>query len=104
MPDASDLDSMNVMKLVSKNGPRILLTHAQEDTVVPVESSANFFNLYKDFGNDDVAFFRYSAKDEANTGGHAIWRRNFPVRKRLLKCIEARISSFLRGERCANRQ
>jgi acetyl esterase/lipase len=103
-PDASDLDSMNVMKLVSKNGPRILLTHAQEDTVVPVESSANFFNLYKDFGNDDVTFFRYSAKDEANTGGHAIWRRNFPVRKRLLKCIEDRISAFLRGERCANRQ
>ena len=83
------------MKFVRKNGPRILLTHAKEDSVVPIESAANFCNAYRDVGNDNIAFSRYSAKDEANTGGHAIWRRNHPVKKRLLSCIENEIAHFI---------
>ena len=93
-PTASDLDSMSIMKLVRKNGPRILLTHAQEDSVVPVESAANFCNAYRNAGNN-IFFYQYSAKDEANTGGHAIWRKDYPVRKRLLNCIENEIEQFM---------
>ena len=85
---------MSIMKLVRTNGPRILLTHAKEDTVVPVESAANFYNAYRNAGND-IFFFLYSANDEANTGGHAIWRKDFPVRKRLLKCIEYKVAHFM---------
>lgn len=80
--------------LARTNGPRILLTHAKEDTVVPVESAANFYNAYRNAGND-IFFFLYSANDEANTGGHAIWRKDFPVRKRLLKCIEYKVAHFM---------
>ena len=93
-PTTADFDAMSIMKLVRTNGPRILLTHAKEDTVVPVESAANFYNAYRNAGND-IFFFLYSANDEANTGGHAIWRKDFPVRKRLLKCIEYKVAHFM---------
>jgi hypothetical protein len=82
------------MKFVRKNGPRILLTHAKEDTVVPFESAANFCNAYRNAGSN-ILFYQYSAKDEANTGGHAIWRKDYPVRKRLLNCIENEIVQFM---------
>ena len=93
-PTTADFDAMSIMKLVRTNGPRILLTHAKEDTVVPVESAANFYNAYRNAGND-IFFFLYSANDEANTGGHAIWRKDYPVRKRLLNCIENEIAPFI---------
>lgn len=93
-PNDADFDSVSIMKLVRKNGPPILLTHAREDTVVPVESAANFYNAYKNAGNN-IFFYQYSAKDEANTGGHAIWRKDYPVRKRLLNCIENEIAPFI---------
>ena len=93
-PTTADFDAMSIMKLVRTNGPRILLTHAKEDTVVPVESAANFYNAYRNAGND-IFFFLYSANDEANTGGHAIWRKDYPVRKRLLNCIENEIEQFI---------
>lgn len=93
-PKASDFDSMSIMKFVRKNGPRILLTHAKEDTVVPFESAANFCNAYRNAGNN-ILFYQYSAKDEANTGGHIIWRKDYPVRKRLLNCIENKIAQFI---------
>ena len=92
--NASDLDSMSIMKLVRKNGPRILLTHAREDTVVPIDSAANFCNSYRNAGNN-IFFYQYSAKDEANTGGHAIWRKDWSDGKRLLKCIENEIEQFI---------
>ena len=93
-PNASDFDSMSIMKIVRKNGPRILLTHAKEDSVVPFESAANFCNAYRNAGNN-ILFYQYSAKDEANTGGHIIWRKDYPVRKRLLNCIENEIAQFV---------
>ena len=93
-PNTADFDAMSIMKLVRKNGPRILLTHAREDTVVPVESAANFCNAYRNAGNN-ILFYQYSAKDEANTGGHAIWRKDWPNGKRLLKCIEYGVAQFM---------
>ncbi len=93
-PSAADLDSASVMKLVRKSGPRILLTHAKEDTVVPFSSAENFYKAYKSAGND-ITLRQYSTKDEANHGGHCIWRKDLPVRKRLLRLIEGEISRFM---------
>ena len=89
-----DASGVNGVKLVRKNGPRILLTHAKEDTVVPFESPVNFYNAYKAAGND-ISFLQYSTKDEANYGGHCIWRKSLPIRERLLKRIEGEIEHFM---------
>ena len=93
-PTQKDFDSISIMKLVRKNGPRILLTHAKEDTVVPFESPVNFYNAYNDAGND-ISFHQYSTKDEANYGGHCIWRKSLPVRARLLTRIEGEVGRFM---------
>lgn len=93
-PTASDFDSMSIMKLVRKGGPRILLTHAKEDTVVPFASQVNFYNAYNDAGND-ISFLQYSTKDEENYGGHCIWRKSLPIRERLLKRIEGEVEHFM---------
>lgn len=93
-PTAADFDSISMMKLVRKGGPRILLTHAKEDTVVPFASAVNFYNAYNDAGND-ISFRQYSTKDEANYGGHCIWRKPLPVRERLLKLIEGEVEHFM---------
>lgn len=93
-PTASDFDSMSIMKLVRKNGPRILLTHAKEDTVVPFSSAVNFYNAYNDAGSD-ITFRQYSTKDEANYGGHCIWRKTVPIRERLLSLIEGEVAHFM---------
>ena len=93
-PTAADFDSISIMKLVRKNGPRILLTHAKEDTIVPFESPVNFYNAYNDAGND-ISFHQYSTKDEANYGGHCIWRKSLPIRERLLKRIESEVEHFM---------
>lgn len=71
-----------------------LLTHAKEDTVVPFSSAENFYKAYKSAGND-ITLRQYSTKDEANHGGHCIWRKDLPVRKRLLRLIEGEISRFM---------
>lgn len=94
-PAAADFDSMSIMRLVRKNGPRILLTHAKEDTVVPFSSAVNFYNAYNDTGSD-ITFRQYSTKDEANYGGHCIWRKSLPIRERLLCLIEDEVSHFMR--------
>ena len=93
-PTAADFDSMSIMKLVRKNGPRILLTHAKEDTVVPFASAVNFYNAYNDSGSD-ITFRQYSTKDEANHGGHCIWRKTVPIRGRLLNLIEDEVAHFM---------
>lgn len=93
-PTPADLDSMSIMKLVRKDGPRVLLTHAKEDTIVPFASQVNFYNAYNDAGCD-ITFRQYSTKDEANYGGHCIWRKGLPIRERLLKLIEDEIAHFM---------
>ena len=93
-PTQKDFDSISMMKLVRKDGPRILLTHAKEDTVVPLASAVNFYNAYKGAGND-ISFLQYSTKDEANYGGHCIWRKSLPIRARLLKRIEGEVGRFM---------
>lgn len=69
---AERLDSMNPLKLIRSNGPRILCTHAREDVVVPVESARNFVTAYRAAGNP-VELFEYSKNCRPDLTGHCIW-------------------------------
>lgn len=92
-PSAADIDSMSMMRLVGKDGPRILLTHAEEDTVVPLASALNFHVRYREAG--PIRLYRYSSSAEPNTGGHCIWRKGVSNPRRLLGCIEREIGLFM---------
>lgn len=87
------LPEMSPMSLVRPNGPRVLLTHATEDAVVPIASARNFEKAYRAAGNE-VAFFEYSSAVEPGLTGHFIWRpKSSP--HRLVAPLEARIRSFV---------
>ena len=86
---------MSLMPYARKPGPRILMTHAAEDSVVPFASARNFAEAYRAAGGD-VTLFAYSAKDEPNLGGHCIWPEGVkPVRARLLTLIEKAVAGFM---------
>ena len=90
---AADFDSMSILKLVRKGGPKILLTHAREDTVVPEASARNFYLAYRQVG--EISFSQYSCKDEPNTGGHCIWRKGVKNPRRLISRVEGAIGHFM---------
>ena len=92
-PTADDFDSMDVCKLLGKSCPRILLTHAREDSVVPEASARNFYLAAAALG--DVAFSQYSCKDEPNAGGHCIWRKGVSDPRRLIGRVERAIVQFM---------
>lgn len=93
-PSQADLDSISILKLARPGGPRVLLTHATEDTIVPVASAVNFHRAYQAAGGD-ITLRRYSTNDEPNWGGHCIWRGGLPIRERLLVLIEDAIVRFM---------
>ena len=93
-PTQADFDSMSIMRFARPGGPRVLLTHATEDTIVPFASAANFHRASRAAGGD-VTLRQYSTNDEPNWGGHCIWRRNLPIRERLLVLIEDAIARFM---------
>lgn len=92
-PAAADLDSIDIRKLVKKGGPRILLTHAKEDGVVPMDSAYGFYLMA--WSLCDISFSQYSCKDEPNTGGHCIWRKGVSDPRRLIARVENEISHFM---------
>ena len=73
-------------------GPRILLTHADHDPVVPIESAQSFLKAYKAAGNS-AELFCYPENAEPNTGNHRIWRAGSDPH-RLLVCLEDAIRKF----------
>ena len=93
-PVTADFASIDVTRLLRKGGPRILLTHAKEDGVVPEASALNFCG--KALGLCDVSLVRYSCEDEPNTGGHCIWRKGVDNPRRLLALLEKAIVRFVR--------
>lgn len=95
-PSGRLIESMNPCRLIRKGGPAILLTHAKEDTVVPETSSRNFYLEYCSAGNP-ISYSQYSSKDEANLGGHCIWRTGIPRSqpRRLISRIENEILHFM---------
>ena len=92
-PSKEEFGTMDIVRLAKRGGPRILLTHAVEDTVVPMASARNFYLAYQDKG--EISFSQYSAKDEPNTGGHCIWRKGVANPRRLIARIENEILHFM---------
>ncbi len=93
-PSRADFDSMSIMPFAKPGIPRILLTHALEDSIVPFESAANFHRACQAAGGD-VTLRQYSTNDEPNWGGHCIWRQGLPIRARLLVLVEDAIARFM---------
>lgn len=87
-------DSMSVMKLIRPNGPKILLTHATQDKVVPIATAKNFLAAYRSAGND-IGLFEYPSYLQLGLTGHCIW---IPGSKphRLIPRLEREIDYFLK--------
>ena len=92
-PTQALFDTMDPRKLIRPKGPEILMTHATEDTVVPIASARAFEKAYRAAGNP-VKFVEYSEKDEPNELGHCIWRPG-SAPHRLLEHLEATIARWL---------
>lgn len=78
--------------LIKAGGPRILLTHADGDAVVPIESARHFQSAYLDAGNP-LEFFEYPHDVEPNEGGHCIWVKGSNPH-RLISTVERGIREF----------
>ena len=96
-PTDALFDSMDARKLIRPKGPAILMTHASDDTVVPIASARAFETAYRAAGNP-VEFVMYSSADEPNEGGHCIWRPGSSPH-RLLEHLEATIARWLWNRR-----
>lgn len=79
--------------LIGKDGPRILLTHARGDNVVPIESAIEFARTYRQFGNH-CEFFSYPTNVVNGLTGHCIWQPESEPR-RLIWVLEQRIRDFI---------
>jgi len=93
-------DSMSVVKRIRPGGPRLLLTHAVGDEVVPVETERGFAAAYRAAGNE-AEVFEYPSDLHPGLTGHCIW---IPDSKphRLLPELESRIAAFM-GRKAAPR-
>ena len=88
------LPEVNPLKIAKPNGPRLLLTHAVGDKVVPVESQRSFSAAYRGMGNvADV--FEYPCDIHKGLTGHCIWIPGLKPH-RLIPEIESRIAAFVR--------
>ena len=79
--------------LIGKGGPRVLLTHAQGDNVVPIESAMEFARTYRQFGNP-CEFFSYPTNVVNGLAGHCIWQPGSKPH-RLIWILEQRIRDFI---------
>ena len=87
-------DTMSVMKLIRPNGPKILLTHATQDKVVPIATAKSFLAAYRSAGNE-VGLFEYPCWIQPGLTGHCIW---IPGSKphRLIPRLEREITYFMK--------
>lgn len=96
---AEEIASVSLLPFAARPGPRVLQTHAREDTVVPIASARNFAETYRRNGGD-VTLYDYSRDDEPNCGGHCIWPKDVqPMRARHLLLLEKAIDNFMKGSR-----
>ena len=86
------MPEVNPLKTVKTGGPRLLLTHAVGDKVVPVESERRFAAAYQAAGNV-AEVYEYPCDIRSGLTGHCIW---IPGSKphRLIPEIESRIAAF----------
>ena len=90
-------ETMNVMRFIRANGPRILLTHETLDAVVPIATAKSFFTAYCSAGNV-IEFFEYSRSLMSGLTGHCIWIPGSQPH-RLIPEIEARIANFMQVQK-----
>ena len=90
-----EMPDVNPLKMIKPNGPRLLLTHAIGDQVVPVASERNFADAYRAAGNV-AEVYEYPCDIHPGLTGHCIW---IPDSKphRLIPEIESRIAAFMGG-------
>lgn len=93
-PTSELLDTMSPMLLIRSHGPRILCTHAVEDSVVPIASARNFAAAYRAAGGE-IKLFEYSKSSGEGLTGHCIWRPGSNPH-RLINEIERQISEFVK--------
>ena len=87
------MPEVNPLKVIKPGGPRLLLTHAVGDRVVPVESERNFAAAYLAAGNV-AEVFEYPCDIREGLTGHCTWIPGSDPH-RLLPELEARIADFL---------
>lgn len=85
---------VNPVKRIKPGGPRVLLTHALGDQVVPVASPRRFAHAYRAAGND-VEVFEYPCDIRAGLTGHCIWIPDSNPH-RLIPELESRIIAFMK--------
>lgn len=90
-----DLAALDPCTRITSGMAPLLITHAIDDTVVPVQSSRNFASAYAAAGNS-VESFEYANDIEPNQEGHCIWRPDLTPHK-LIASLEQRISNFVRA-------
>lgn len=84
---------MSPLRLIAPGGPRILQTHADQDTVVPAAAATAFADAYRAAGNPgEILVYPHDA--EPCIAGHCIWRPESQPH-RLLALIEKRIAGFV---------
>lgn len=88
-------ETMSVMKLIRPLGPKILLTHATQDKVVPITTAKSFLAAYRAAGNE-INLFEYPCCLQPGLTGHCIW---IPESKphRLIPRLEREISGFMKS-------
>ena len=86
-------DSMNPLKLIRPNGPKVLCTHATGDKVVSIESAKSFAAAYRAAGNE-IEFYEYPNDAEYGLTGHCIWRPGSDPH-RLIAALERTIGDFI---------
>ena len=87
------MPEVNPLKIIKPGGPRLLLTHAVGDKVVPMESERSFAVAYHAAGNvADV--FEYPCDIRPGLTGHCIWIPDSNPH-RLIPEVEARIATFV---------
>ena len=90
------LPDMSPLRLIKGKGPRVLLTHATGDQVVPIASARNFERAYRAAGNEGT-LFEYPETVRPGLTGHCIWiPKSNP--HRLIPEIEKAISAFVGGK------
>jgi len=94
-PTAERRASADPVRLIRAGGPRLLLTHATGDRVVPIASAGNFAAAWRAAGNA-VTFLEYPCDLEPGLTGHCIWRPDSKPH-RLIAFLENALAAFVRG-------
>ena len=89
------MPEVNPLRTIKLGAPRLLLTHAIGDKVVPVESERSFAAAYRAVGNA-AEVFEYPCDIRPGLTGHCIW---IPGSKphRLIPELESIIAAFVKG-------